>query len=181
MYTFFLKIEYVCTYVCICAMYGIRYTYVVSNYQIEYSKNTAWRTKWYWLNQWMLFYLRIDFAFATRNRLWWVDRTEDPAPNWTPIRGLKSRDHRGLLTITSMFPQWVLFLRDFAGRLTGQSKNDCNLQETALMENPTMHPHNGTLRNPSWKAVEMSQTALPWSAFILTEHSKTHHGLGSQN
>ena len=106
MYTFFfLKIEYVCTYVCICAMYGIRYTYVVSNYQIEYSKNTAWRTKWYWLNQWMLFYLRIDFAFATRNRLWWVDRTEDPAPNWTPIRGLKSRDHRGLLTITSMFPQ----------------------------------------------------------------------------
>ena len=44
------------------------------------------------------------------------------------------------------------------------------------MENPMMHPHNGTLRNPSWKAVEMSQTALPWSAFILTEHGKTHHG-----
>ena len=39
-----------------------------------------------------------------------------------------------------------------------------------------MQAHNGTLWNPSWKAVEMSQRAVPWSAFILTEHSKTHHG-----
>ena len=42
-------------------------------------------------------------------------------------------------------------------------------------DNPMMQAHNGTLWNPSWKAVEMSQRAVPWSAFILTEHSKTHH------
>ena len=40
-------------------------------------------------------------------------------------------------------------------------------------ENRMMQAHNGTLWNPSWKAVEMSQRAVPWSAFILTEHSKT--------
>ena len=43
-------------------------------------------------------------------------------------------------------------------------------------ENRMMQAHNGTLWNPSWKAVEMSQRAVSWSAFILTEHSKTHHG-----
>ena len=68
-----------------------------------------------------------------------------------------------------------IFLRDFAGRSTGQSsKNGCNLQETALMlvENLMRWADNGTL----WKVGKMSQTALPWSPFILTEQSKNQHG-----
>ena len=76
--------------------------------------------------------------------------------------------------LTSVFPQG-LFLKDFAGRSIGQSnKNGCNLQETALvlMENLMRWADNGTL----WKAGKMSQTALPWSAFILTEQGKNHHG-----
>ena len=76
--------------------------------------------------------------------------------------------------LTSVFPQG-LFLKDFAGRLIGQSnKNGCNLQETALMlmENLMRWADNGTL----WTAGKMSRTALPWSAFILTDQGKNHHG-----